>query len=83
MLTTLARWVGDLGGGLARLREAEALAQEIGLPGELWQIRVALGELCEERGEEERARDAFSRATQALRSLAGRIDDSTLQASFL
>ncbi len=83
MLTTLARWDGDIGGALARLREAEALAQEIGLPGELWQIRAALGELYEERGDEERARDAFTRAAQTLRSLAGRIDDPTLQASFL
>jgi hypothetical protein len=83
MLTTLARWDGDIGGALARLREAEALAQEIGLPGELWQIRAALGELYEERGDEERARDAFTWAAQTLRSLAGRIDDPTLQASFL
>jgi hypothetical protein len=61
----------------------EALAEEIGLPGELWQIRAALGELHEESGEEERARDAFMQATQTLQSLAGRIDDLTLQASFL
>jgi DNA-binding SARP family transcriptional activator/tetratricopeptide (TPR) repeat protein len=83
MLTTLARWDGDIGGASARLREAEALAQEIGLPGELWQIRAAVGELYEERGDEERARDAFSRAAHTLRSLAGRIDDPTPQASFL
>jgi tetratricopeptide (TPR) repeat protein len=83
MLTTLARWDGDIGGALARLREAEALAQEIGLPGELWQIRAALGEPYEERGDHERARDAFTRAAQTLRSLADRIDDPTLKASFL
>jgi hypothetical protein len=83
MLTTLARWDCDIGGALACLREAEALAQEIGLPGELWQIRAGLGELHEERGDEERARDTFSRAAEVLRSLAGRIDDPALQASFL
>src|SRR3712207_8168862 len=74
MQTGLARWDGDIGGALARLREAEVLAQDIGLPGELWQITAALGELYEERGDEERARDAFTRATQTLRSLADCID---------
>jgi len=83
MLAVLNRWDGDIGGALANLREAEALAQEIGLPGELWQIRAALGELHEESGDDARARDAFSRAAETLRSLAGRIDDPTLQASFL
>jgi tetratricopeptide (TPR) repeat protein len=83
MLTGLARWDGDLGGALARLREAETLAQEMGLPGELWQIKAALGELYEERGDEEHARDAFTQAAQILRSLADRIDNPRLQASFL
>jgi hypothetical protein len=83
MLTGLARWDGDLGGALARLREAETLAQEMGLPGELWQITAALGELYEERGDEERARDAFTQAAQILRSLAEWIDNPRLQASFL
>jgi hypothetical protein len=83
MLTGLARWDGDLGRALARLREAETLAQEMGLPGELWQIKAALGELYEERGDDAGARDAFYRAAETLRSLAGRIDDPTLQASFL
>ena len=83
MLTTLALWDSDIGGALARLREPGTLAQEIGLPGELRQTRAALGELYEERGDEERARDPFTQAAQTLRSLAGRIDDPTLQASFL
>jgi hypothetical protein len=61
--------VRDIGGALAHLWEAEALPQELGLPGELWQIRAELGELYDERGDEE--------------SLAGRIDDPTLQASCL
>jgi DNA-binding SARP family transcriptional activator len=83
MLAVLNRWDGDTEGALASLREAEALAQEIGLPGELWQIRAALGELYEERGDDAGARDAFYRAAETLRSVAGRIDDPTLQASFL
>src|SRR5215204_914193 len=83
MLTTLPRWDGDIGGALVHLREAEGLAQEIGLPGELWQIRAALGELHEECGDEAPAREAFLRAAQTLRSLAGRIDEPALRASFL
>jgi hypothetical protein len=83
MLATLAQWDGEIGGALAHLREAEALAREIGLPSELWQIRAALGELHEEGGEEERARDAFLRAAETLQSLAGRIDDPALRVSFL
>jgi DNA-binding SARP family transcriptional activator len=83
MLTTLSRWDGDIGGALVHLREAEGLAQEIGLPGELWHIRAALGELHEECGDEASAREAFLRAAQTLRSLAGRIDEPALRASFL
>jgi DNA-binding SARP family transcriptional activator len=83
MLTSLARWEGDTGGALAHLREAEGLAQKMGLPGELWQIRTALGELHEECGDDARARDAFLQAAQTLRSLAGRIDEPMMRASFL
>jgi hypothetical protein len=83
MLTTLARWDGEIGGALTHLREAEALAQEMGLPDELWQIRAALGELHEEGGEAERAGEAFLRAAETLQSLADRIDDPALRESFL
>lgn len=40
----LARWNGELEEALGRLREAGALADEIGLPGESWEIHVAVGE---------------------------------------
>jgi hypothetical protein len=83
MLANLARWDGDLGGALARLREAEALAHEICLPGELWQIEALMGELHEGSGDEERAERAFLRAAQTLRALADRIDDPALRAGFL
>jgi hypothetical protein len=83
MLAVLDGWDGATEGALGHLREAATPAEEIGLPGELWQIEALMAELHQERGDEERARDAFSRAAQTLRSLAGRIDDPTLQASFL
>ncbi len=53
MLAVLDRWDGDTEGAIEHLREAEALAEEMGLPGELWQIRAALGKLHEESGDEE------------------------------
>ncbi|HZC18594.1 MAG TPA: helix-hairpin-helix domain-containing protein, partial [Rubrobacteraceae bacterium] len=65
------------------LREAEARAEEIGLPGELWQIRSDLGELYKRSGNEEWAGRAFSRAAETLRTLADQIDDQILRADFL
>jgi 3,4-dihydroxy-2-butanone 4-phosphate synthase len=79
----LARWDGDDEEELERLREAEALAEEIGLPGELWQIRAALGELHERRGEAEEARDGFYRAARILEKLAAEIEAESLKEGFL
>ena len=83
MLAVLDGWDGATEGALGHLREAATLAEEIRLPGELWQIEALMGELHEERGDEEQAGRSFTRAAQTLRSLANRIDDPTLQASFL
>ncbi len=83
MLAVLCRWEDDAEGSLENLRQAEDLAEKIGLPGELWQIRAALGELLEERGEREAADRASSLASRTLRSLAGRIDDEGLRKGFL
>jgi hypothetical protein len=82
-LAVLSAWEGDTTGAIGRLREAEALAEEIGLPGELWQIRSKIGELHEQRGEEEQAQKAFSQATQTLRTLAEKIRDEDLRKGFL
>jgi hypothetical protein len=65
------------------LREAGALAEKIGLPGELWQVRCKIGELHERRREVEEARTAFSLASQTLRMLAGNIGDEELREGFL
>jgi hypothetical protein len=83
MLAVLGKWDGDVEGSIGHLREAEALAEEMGLPGELWQIRAALGELHEASGDEERAERSFLRAAETLRWLADRIEDPTLRANFL
>jgi tetratricopeptide (TPR) repeat protein len=83
MLAVLATWDGRTREALARLQEASTLAQEIGLPGELWQIWSAIGEVYEQREEPEEASDAFSRAVQIVERLAGAIEDEALKQSFL
>jgi hypothetical protein len=59
------------------------LAEEIGLPGELWQIWAAHGELHEQRQEPEVAHDTFSRAAQIVERFAGEIEDEILNEGFL
>jgi tetratricopeptide (TPR) repeat protein len=82
-LAVLDEWEGDTESALGRLRKAEALAEEIGLPGELWQIRSRIGELHERRGEAGEAHRAFSRAAQILKDLAARIEEAGLREGFL
>ena len=65
------------------LKEAEKLAGEIGLPGELWQIRSTLGELYEERGNYDEAICCFSLAAQTIQTLAGKIENKELRSGFL
>ena len=83
MLAVLAEWDGRTREALGRLREARTLAEEIGLPGELWQIWAALGELHEQRGEPEEAHDAYSRAASIGERLAGEIEVEVLKEGFL
>jgi tetratricopeptide (TPR) repeat protein len=83
MLAVLDGWDGRTREALAHLREAATLAQEIGLPGELWQIWEAIGELHEQRGEPEEASAAFSLAASILERLAGEIEDEALKQGFL
>jgi tetratricopeptide (TPR) repeat protein len=82
-LAVLSEWEGDTKRAIDHLREAEALAEKIGPPGELWQIRSRMGELHERGGEVGEAREAFVRAAQTLRDLAARIKDERLREGFL
>jgi tetratricopeptide (TPR) repeat protein len=79
----LSRWDGETGRAVEHLLEAEALAEKLGLPGEAWQIQVALGGLHEERGEPREARAAFRHVAAVLRKLGGRIEDEGLRTRFL
>ena len=82
-LAVLSEWEGDTERALGRLRKAEALAEEIGLPGELWQIGARIGEIHERRGEAGEAHQSFSRAAHVLKDLAARIKDEGLREGFL
>jgi DNA-binding SARP family transcriptional activator/tetratricopeptide (TPR) repeat protein len=82
-LAVLSEFEGDTQRALDRLRGAEALAEKIGLPGDLWQIQRKIGELHEQRGQTEAARTGFSRAAQTLRMLARNIGDEKLREGFL
>ena len=59
------------------------LANEIGLPGELWQIEVALGEVYTSCGEMEQAYQAFARAVAIVQGLAEKMEDEVLRTNFL
>jgi DNA-binding SARP family transcriptional activator/tetratricopeptide (TPR) repeat protein len=82
-LAVLSEWEGNTQRATDHLHKARALAQKIGLPGELWQIQSRIGELYERRGEIEEACAAFSRAAQTLRELAQKIGDEELREGFL
>jgi tetratricopeptide (TPR) repeat protein len=82
-LALLGEFEGDAQRALDRLRGAEALAEKIGLPGELWQTQCKIGELHEQHGQAEEAREAFTLAAQTLRMLAENIGDERLREGFL
>jgi DNA-binding SARP family transcriptional activator/predicted ATPase len=82
-MAVLSEFEGDTQRAIGQLYEARALAEKIGLPKELWQSQSKIGELHEQRGQTEEAREAFSLAAQTLRMLAGSIGDEKLREDFL
>jgi tetratricopeptide (TPR) repeat protein len=80
---TLAEFDGETSETLESLQEAAVLANEIGLPGELWQIEVALGEVYTSRGEMEQAYQTFVRAGAIVQGLAAKMEDEELRTNFL
>ena len=79
----LARWDGDTDETLAHLYTAQMLAERLGLPGEIWQVGAALGEVHEERGEIEPSNGAFDRAAVVVRQLSPKVPDGELREGFL
>jgi len=68
-LAVLAQARGETEQAVAHLREAATIAEQIGLPGELWPIYAALGET--------------DRAAEIVKALAAKIDDAQLRETFL
>jgi DNA-binding SARP family transcriptional activator/tetratricopeptide (TPR) repeat protein len=82
-LAVMNEWQGNTRRAIDHLRQAEKLAEKVGLPGELWQIQSRIGRLHERLGEIGEARAVFSRAVQTLRKLAEKIGDDKLKKDFL
>jgi len=82
-LAVLAQYHGETGVAIEHLQEAAILAEEIGLPGELWLIEAAQGELYLRQGEQKRAHRAFGQAAATVQKLADNISDDGQRANFL
>ena len=65
----LAQARGETEQAVAHLREAATIAEQIGLPGELWPIYAALGET--------------GRAAEIVQGLAAKLDDDQWRETFL
>ncbi len=79
----IARWKKETAKAIALLEEACLLADEIGLPGELWQIQAMLGELYLTRADERRAKQAYTQAVHILQKLTDEISDQQVRRNFL
>jgi predicted ATPase/DNA-binding SARP family transcriptional activator len=82
-LAALAAWEGHSEQASDHLREAAKVAEDLGLPGEQWQIQAALGTLYEAGGEPAQAHIAFGEAARIIQGLAAGIGDETLRSRFL
>lgn len=78
-----AWWEGHQEQALASLEEARDLSEKIGLPGELWHVQAALGDLYQSRGEQTPANQAFAQAATVVQELVGKTEDEALRTSFL
>jgi tetratricopeptide (TPR) repeat protein len=79
----LTAWEGRTEQAIGQLHEAIQLAMTLGLPGEQWQIRAALGHVYEAAGEQAQARSMFEEAMRIIEELADGIKDETLRSRFL
>jgi tetratricopeptide (TPR) repeat protein len=79
----LARSAGDTGQAIGHLEAARAIAEELGLRNDRWQIDAALGDLLRAHGGAAQAHRSFNQAAELVRALAGTIDDQGLHAAFL
>jgi tetratricopeptide (TPR) repeat protein len=79
----LSAWEGHSEQAIGHLREAAALAADLGLPAERWQIQAGLGRMYEAEGEPTQAQTAFGEAARIIQELAEGIGDEARRARFL
>lgn len=65
------------------LQEAATLAQEIGLPGELWPILPAVGDLYLKQGKHEQTFHAYREAARLVSKLAASIKEDERRKAYL
>jgi DNA-binding SARP family transcriptional activator len=83
MQSVLASFGGSIDEAMSYLQEAFQLANEIGLPGEEWQIQAQFARLYRVVGQEVQAQHMRTRAKDSLDALAAKILDTRLRVSFL
>ncbi len=79
----LAQWENEIDQAITHLEAAQDLAEQLDLPGELWQILAVLGELYQLCKNESQAQQAFARAAQVVQSLADGIENEQQRSTFL
>jgi predicted ATPase/DNA-binding SARP family transcriptional activator len=82
-LAVLAQFQGEVDATVAHLQEATRVAEEVGMPGELWSMYVELGEMYQRQGDESQAAQAFARAAGIIHSLADTMEDQQQRTTFL
>ncbi len=82
-LAVLAAWDGHSEQAIGHLTEAAALAADLGLPGERWQIQAMLGRVYEAGGEPAQAQTAFGEAARIIQGLAEGIKDEARRSRYL
>ncbi len=82
-LAVLAQYRGEVGQAIEHLQEAGRTSEEIGLPGELWSIRAAMGERYLELGDKQQASDNFTQAVTIVHMLADALRNEEQRINFL
>ena len=82
-LAVLEAWEGRTTQAIATLDEAKTLAQELKLPGEIWEVEAKLAELFMANGEHHKAEQARKTAREGIQKLAERIEDVEVKREFL
>jgi tetratricopeptide (TPR) repeat protein len=82
-LAVLAQYRNEIEQAIEHLQEAAALAEEIGLPGELWLIWAALGDLYRKQNEDAQAFHAYKEAARLVSTLVSTIREDERRKTYL